>query len=314
MKPAPPTSFPEDLRLLLAREGVEIVGSRTIDHGTQYDLARNGEVAKLNVYRTGKISTGGRASGLRDMIEAWRTSPSGGGGKRASTARTGGRPVLDSTPRLGIDEAGKGDYFGPLVVAGVRITRAETAQRLQEIGVRDSKEIRASGIRLISGRILEAVGRNNVHVISLAPGEYESRRSAAGNVNGLLGELDAGIMGELVGEVEAVVVDEFARSTRSYLEPFVPEGVRLEVRTRAEDDAAVAAASIVARARQLEEIDHLSEQVGFRLPLGATHVVDAGRRVVRELGEKGLAEVAKIHFSTTRRVLEKADHSDGGGS
>jgi ribonuclease HIII len=92
----------------------------------------------------------------------------------------------------------------------------------------------------------------------------------------------------------------------------VPEGVRLEVRTRAEDDAAVAAASIVARARQLEEIDHLSEWVGFRLPLGATHVVEAGRRVVGELGEEGLAEVAKVHFATTRRVLERAEHRDGG--
>ena len=312
MKPAPSTRFPEELRLYLDREGVEITGSRTIDHGIQYDLARNRETAKLNVYRTGKISTGGRASGLRDLIEAWRTSPSGGGGKRASAARTGGRPVFDATPRLGIDEAGKGDYFGPLVVAGVRITRAEAAQRLQEIGVRDSKEIVVSGIRRISGRILEAVGRNNIHVISLAPGEYESRRDAAGNVNRLLGDLDARIMGELVGEVEVVVVDEFARSARSYLEPSVPEGVRLEVRTRAEDDAAVAAASIVARARQLEEIDRLSELVGFRLPLGATHVVEAGKRVVRERGEEGLADVAKLHFATTQRVLNKSDHSNGG--
>ena len=312
MKPAPATRFPEELRLILEREGVEITGWRTIDYGTQYDLARDGETAKLNVYRTGKISTGGRASGLRDLIEAWRTSPSGAGGRRASTARTGGMPVLDSTSRLGIDEAGKGDYFGPLVVAGVRITRAETAQRLQEIGVRDSKEILASGIRRISGRLLEAVGQNNVHVISLAPGEYESRRSAAGNVNRLLGELDARIMDELAGEVEVVVADEFARSARSYLEPYVPEGVRLEVRTRAEDDAAVAAASIVARARQLEEIDRLSERVGFRLPLGATHVVEAGRRVAREHGEEGLAEVAKLHFATTRRVLENTEHSDGG--
>jgi ribonuclease HIII len=312
LKPAPSKSLPEELRLLLDREGVEITGSRIIDYGTQYDLARDSETAKLNVYRTGKVSTGGRASALRDLIEDWRTSQTGTGGTRASTARTGGRPVLDGTPRLGIDEAGKGDYFGPLVVAGVRITRAETAQRLQEIGVRDSKEIRASGIRRISGRILEAVGQHNVHVVSLPPGEYEARRSAAGNVNRLLGELDAKIMGELVDEVEVVVVDEFARYARSYLEPFVPEGVRLVVRTRAEDDAAVAAASVVARAQQLEEVDRLSELVGFRLPLGATHVVEAGRRVVRELGEEGLAEVAKIHFATTLRVLEKSEQSEGG--
>jgi ribonuclease HIII len=63
----------------------------------------------------------------------------------------------------------------------------------------------------------------------------------------------------------------------------------------------------MARARQLREIEDLSERVGFRLPLGATHVVDAGRRVVEELGEEGLAEVAKTHFATTRRVLEQRD-------
>ncbi|MGH3107035.1 MAG: hypothetical protein ACRDN7_00390, partial [Rubrobacter sp.] len=256
----PHTEVPPDLRSLLDREGVEIAGSRAIDHGTQYDLARNDETAKLNVYHTGKISAGGRASGLRELLESWRTAQTG---TRASTARAGGRPILDGTPRLGIDEAGKGDYFGPLVVAGVRIIHAETARKLQEIGVRDSKEIRASGISRISGRILEAVGLGNVNVISLPPPEYESRRAAAGNVNRLLGELDATIMGKLVDEVEVVIVDEFARSARSYLEPFVPDGVRLEVRPRAEDDAAVAAASILARARQLEEIGRLSERVGF---------------------------------------------------
>ena len=312
MNPAPPTRVPAKLRLLLDREGVKIAGSRAIDHGTQYELVRDDETAKLNVYGTGKISAGGRASRLRDLLEGWRTSQVGAGDARSSAVHVGGSPVLDGTPRLGIDEAGKGDYFGPLVVAGVRITRLESAKKLQQIGVRDSKEIRASSIRRISGRILEAVGQNNVHVISLSPGEYEFRRSAAGNLNRLLGELDAAIMGELVNEVEVLVVDEFTGSARSYLEPFVPEGVRLEVRTRAEDDAAVAAASIVARARQLEEIDRLSGRVGFGLPLGATHVVEAGRRVVRELGEEGLAGVAKIHFATTRRVLETIGQSDGG--
>ena len=308
----PPTEVPPELRSLLDREGVEITGSRAIDHGTQYDLARDGETAKLNVYRTGKISAGGRASRLRELLEGWRTSQTSVSGTRTPSARTGSSPLLDGTPRLGIDEAGKGDYFGPLVVAGVRITRAETASKLQEIGVRDSKEIRASGIRRISGRILDAVGRNNVHVMSLPPPEYESRRDAAGNVNKLLGELDATVMGKLVDEVEVVIVDEFARSARSYLEPFVPEGVRLEVRPRAEDDAAVAAASIVARARQLEEIERLSKRVGFSLPLGATHVVEAGRRVVGQLGEECLAGVAKVHFATTRRVLQTAGQSDGG--
>ena len=311
----PSTEIPVDLRRLLEREGVEITASRPIDHGTQYDLARNGETAKLNVYHTGKVSAGGRASGLRDLLEIWRTSQTKAPGEQAPArpagasagASVGARPVLDGTPRLGIDEAGKGDYFGPLVVAGVRIVGSEQAKSLWEIGVRDSKEISVPGVRRISDRIQEIVGRENVRVVSLSPREYEARRGVAGNVNRLLGELDAAIIGELANEVEVVVVDEFARSARDHLRPFVPGGVRLEVRPRAEDDAAVAAASIVARARQLEGIEHLSGRVGFRLPLGATHVVDAGRRVVDESGEDGLAEVAKIHFATTRRVLERND-------
>jgi len=293
--------------VLLEEEGVRITDSRPIDHGTQYDLARDGETAKLNVYHTGKVSTGGRASGLRDLLDGWRTSQTGPSGTRAPTRPPGARPVLDGTPRVGIDEAGKGDYFGPLVVAGVRVTGGEPAKSLQEIGVRDSKEISVLGVRRLSERILEVVSPENVRVIVLSPREYEVRRAAAGNINGLLGEIDAGIIGELARDVEVVVVDEFARSARDDLESFVPAGVRLEVRPRAEDDAAVAAASIVARARQLEEIEHLSERVGFRLPLGATHVVDAGRRVLAELGEDGLAGMAKTHFATTRRVLEQHD-------
>jgi ribonuclease HIII len=301
------TEVPVALRLLLDEEGVEITGSKPIDHGTQYDLARGGETAKLNVYHTGKVSTGGRASGLRDLLDSWRTSQTGASGARTPARPAGARPVLDGTPRLGIDEAGKGDYFGPLVVAGVRITGSARAKELQKIGVKDSKEIGVFGVRRISERILESAGPENVRIVSLSPGEYEARRGAAGNVNRLLGELDAGIIGELANEVEVVVVDEYARSARDHLQPFVPGGVRLEVRPRAEDDAAVAAASIVARARQLEELERLSEGVGFRLPLGATHVVDAGRRIVRESGEDALEKVAKTHFATTRRVLEQSD-------
>ena len=306
---SPPNEIPTGLRRLLADTGAEVAASRPIDHGTQYDLVRNGETAKLNVYRTGKVSTGGKASRLMEVLEGWRT----GGGKAGGGSRkpaVGPRPALDPTPRVGIDEAGKGDYFGPLVVAGVRVTGAEMAAELREIGVRDSKTVGALGARPMAERILRAVGPENVRVVVLGPEEYEARRRAAGNVNDLLGEVDAGIIHELKDEVELVVVDQYARSARSRLAPVVPPGVRLEVRPRAEDDAAVAAASILARARQLDEMDRLSESVGFRLPLGATHVLDAGRRVARERGRRELDRVAKTHFATTKRVI--GEGKDGG--
>jgi ribonuclease HIII len=219
-------------------------------------------------------------------------------------------PALDGTPRLGIDEAGKGDYFGPLVVAGVRVAGGEMAAELREIGVRDSKTVGVLGARPMAERILGAVGPENVRVVVLGPEEYEARRTAAGNVNDLLGEVDAGIIHELKDEVELIVVDQYAKGARARLASSVPPGVRLEVRPRAEDDAAVAAASILARARQLDEVDRLSETVGFRLPLGATHVLDAGRRVVQERGRRELDRVAKTHFATTQRVI--GEEKDGG--
>jgi ribonuclease HIII len=298
MSPAPRNSIPQDLRLVLDEWGVRITGHREIDHATQYYLERGPESVLLNVYSTGTVIAQGPRSGVKDLLE--ERIPAQKGVRRGSS---GPRPVLDGTPRVGIDEAGKGDYFGPLVVAGVRITGMEAAEELQRSGVRDSKTLGITAVRAMVDRILEAVGSQNVRVVALSPREYEARRSAAGNVNRLLDEADAGIIGELRDGVELVVVDQYATSARERLQPFVPEGVRLEVRHRAEDDAAVAAASILARARQLEEMDRLSERVGFPLPRGSTEVIEAGRRVVREAGEEGLDDVAKTSFGITAQIL-----------
>jgi len=298
--------LPPELNALLRELGATVTSRRDISYGTQYRLERGPESATLNVYSTGKVLVQGKPSTLKDALYE-----GAGAGKVGKTgkARDGGRPALDATPRLGTDEAGKGDYFGPLVVAGVRVLGGEAARNLQEIGVRDSKTLSREGAMRISRQVAYAVGRENISVAVLSPKEYETRRKAAGNVNVLLGEVNAEIMGQLEDEVEVIVVDEFAPSAREYLEPFVPEGARLEVRARAEDDAAVAAASILARARYLEEMGRLSERVGFALPLGATHVVGAGRRVYKEWGMAGLEEVAKVSFRTTRKIT-----GQGGGS
>ena len=293
--------IPDDLLPALDEWGVRVAGQREIDYGTQYYLKRGGESARLNVYTTGKVAVQAPRSRLKDLLERWkdaRESRRAGGASRSS----------ELTPRLGIDEAGKGDYFGPLVVAGARVPDAGVEEEMTRIGVRDSKLLTSEEMtRRISTRLLGLLGPENVRVVALSPPEYEARRKEAGNVNRLLAEVDAGIIKGLKGDVRVVVVDEFARDARACLEPVMPEGVGLEVRPKAEVDVAVAAASVVARARFLQEMERLSGRVGFELPRGSTHVVEAARRVVRELGEEGLAEVAKVHFATTRRVLDGSD-------
>jgi ribonuclease HIII len=307
---APRNSIPQDLRLLLDEWGVTVADHREIDYATQYYLEHGPESVRLNVYTTGRVIVQGPSSGLKDLLEGRITAREG---KRADTEgrHSGSRPALDATPRVGIDEAGKGDYFGPLVVAGVRITGEEAAEELQELGVRDSKTLGATATRLMADRVQEVVGPQNVRVVVLSPREYEDRRRAAANVNRLLDEVDAEIIRELGDGVELIVVDQYATSARERLKPSVPEGVRFEVRQRAEDDAAVAAASVVARARYLEEMERLSKKVGFELRRGSTHVTEALRRIHEELGMEGLEEVAKVHFSITEQVLGPAKN-DGG--
>jgi ribonuclease HIII len=290
--------IPEDLRRRIEDYGASVAGEREIDYGTQYYLERGQESARLNVYTTGKVAVQGKSSKLKDLLEGWKDSRQRGRSS-GEVSRPGG-----ATPRLGIDEAGKGDYFGPLVVAGARIPDAEVEESLIRIGVRDSKLLKSDErARQISARLLEVLGSENVCVVALSPPQYEARRKEAGNVNRLLAEIDAGIIEEFRDDIRVVVVDEFARDTRACLEPAMPEGVELEVRPRAEDDVAVAAASVLARAWFVEELGRLSGWAGFELPKGATHVLDAGRRVFRERGRAGLDEVAKTSFRTTEQIV-----------
>lgn len=317
MSDAPKYKIPASLNRSLESSGAKITSHREIDHATQYRLFRGSDTADLNVYRTGKILPGGKDSGLKRLLESWRIENGGtrgtaNKGRGKSKSGNSKKPTANTTPRIGTDEAGKGEYLGPLVVAGVRILGEDPDRRLREAGVRDSKDLSVSQAQSIASLVKEIVGLENICVLSLKPPEYNRRRNAAGsNVNRLLGELNVEIINKLEAEVEVAVVDSFGPKASSYIEPHIREGIGLEVRPKAEDDTAVAAASILARARYLEEMKVLSEEFGFELPRGSTHVVEAARRVVDEKGEEGLKRVAKVHFSTTEKVLKVAGGARG---
>jgi ribonuclease HIII len=296
---APANRFPGGLRRLLEESGAKISFGRHIDYGAQYQVTRGSEAAVVNVYTSGKISTGGKPSPLRGLIENWRLAQDNA---RANVRASTEPAEPDRTSRVGADEAGKGDYFGPLVVAGARVLGEEKARELRRIGARDSKTLSTLGATNLARRLLEALGSENTHVVVLHPREYEARRRATdNNVSKLLAEVNVQIFEELGSEVELFVVDEFGKAARSYIEPRLPPGIRLVVRPGAEDDVA---ASVMARARYLEEMEALSGEVGFELPRGATHVLEVAQRLVEERGLEGLKKAAKVHFGTTARILE----------
>jgi ribonuclease HIII len=209
----------------------------------------------------------------------------------------------DPIERIGIDESGKGDYFGPLVVAAVFVD-ATTQDELALMAVRDSKKIS-------DGRILELAPDIRTicphSVIVIGPQKYNELYAKIKNLNRLLAWGHAKALETLLERVPCgrAISDQFG-DERLILNALQEKGrkIVLEQRTKAESDLAVAAASIVARAEFLLRLKRLSEDVGTTLPKGASPAVElAARMVVKKYGEPRLAAVAKLHFRTTKAVL-----------
>ncbi|MCS6290095.1 MAG: ribonuclease HIII [Nitrospira sp.] len=214
--------------------------------------------------------------------------------------------TLSSLSRIGIDESGKGDYFGPLVIAAVFVTPA-LEHDLALMQVRDSKKIS-------DGRILEMAPDIRLlcphSLVAIGPQRYNELYAKIKNLNRLLAWGHARALENLLQQVECdlAIADQFG-DERLILNALQEKGkqIRLVQRTKAESDLAVAAASILARAEFLQRLDRLSQELSTTLPKGASAAVElAGRMVVKKYGRDRLRSVAKLHFKTTEQVLGEA--------
>ena len=209
-------------------------------------------------------------------------------------------------PHFGIDESGKGDYFGPLVIAGA-YTDSESTRALMEAGVMDSKRV-SSRDRIVnlSGIIRRTQGVK-VSVIMVGPKRYNELYERFANLNELLAWGHAKVikeLSELVPGCPRALSDQFANPRvleRALARQEV--NVKLQQRTKGESDVAVAAASILAREAFVRWIENASETWGLALPLGAgAPVLASGREFIALHGRERLAEIAKFHFKTTNQL------------
>jgi ribonuclease HIII len=225
-------------------------------------------------------------------------------------ARLGYEEILEPDkfePHFGIDESGKGDFFGPLVIAGV-FTDAVIARRLIEAGIMDSKRISsAARIRQLAAAIRATPGCTS-EIISIGPERYNEMHASFGNLNRLLAWGHARVIEKLAAarpDCPRALSDQFARP-EVLQRALRAKGLtlQLEQRTKGESDTAVAAASILARERFIDWIDKTSAAGGVKLPLGASDaVIQAGRELIARHGAGALAKAAKLHFRTTSAVL-----------
>lgn len=290
------TEQAEKLRLILVADGYKFEPKPY----TLYYAAKD----KLNVavYEKGpKVVLQGK--GTQDFV-MFRLEP-----EILGEAKLGYEDVANPemySPHFGVDESGKGDFFGPLVIAGCYTDRGITG-KLMDAGIQDSKKIGSDQrIRTLAATIKHTQGA--VHsVIVIGPERYNQLYRKFGNLNRLLAWGHARVIENLL-EVRAdcprALSDQFANPSlikRALLEK--GRGIILEQRTKAESDVAVAAASILAREAFIDWLRKNGQQFQIDLPRGASALVkQVARDLVAKHGAEVLERVAKTHFKTASEI------------
>ena len=263
---------------------------------------------KVNVvfYESGKLVVQGK--GTQEFIE-FVLEP-----QILGEARLGYEAVLDPSlllPRLGIDESGKGDFFGPLCIAGVYVNES-VIRAWKDLGVRDSKNI--SSDRKIA-ELAEEIRRTPGCVTTVVPignEAYNRLYLKMRSVNTMLAWGHARVIENLLAQKDRMqplpvraISDQFAADKATVAKALMSLGRELELvqRHKAESDIAVAAASILARHEFVRRLADLGKQHGTIFPKGASAAVDAAaKEFVTKFGPVGLAKVSKLHFRTALRA------------
>jgi ribonuclease HIII len=308
------------LKGLLAQVGVVIISEVAMEHAVKlhgdhdgrpfaiivYFTAKTGQSSKVVIeketvaIREAVLSALGNASHpiSSPLASAYHTS-------KSSPELTLSLSQLRGHTHIGIDESGKGDYFGPLVIAGVCIEPDDEMQ-LIKAGVKDSKLISDSQVVPIAEKIKTLVSEKRYDIIHIGPEKYNDLYARIRNLNKLLAWGHAKVLENLLEKspCNLAVCDQFG--DESYINKALMEkgrGIELIQMVRAEADLAVAAASILARDTFLRKLKILSEKYGITLPKGSTHVINPARKFVDIHRESELGKVAKLHFKTTEKVL-----------
>ena len=228
--------------------------------------------------------------------------------KKGSSGRTEREVPL---PYIGTDESGKGDYFGPMVIAGIWLDEPAKA-KLEAMGVRDSKLLPDKRCQELAGEIRTACNGKFIEV-EISPERYNELydrfRKERKNLNHLLAWGHARAIESLLEKnpCSDAVADQFG-DERFILSKLMEKGKKLQLiqTPRAERYIAVAAASILARDRFLSRMEKLSQEYGILLPKGASHtVIQPALDIIRKSGIDELKKIAKLHHKTTQKILKK---------
>lgn len=267
-----------------------------------------GEKDKTNVvfYDSGKLVVQGK--GTQEFIE-FVLEP-----EVLKQAKLGYETVLNPDlllPRIGVDESGKGDFFGPMCIAGVYVNEA-VINAWKDAGVRDSKNISSDKKIADLAKLIKDSPGCVTTVVPIGNEAYNRLHAKMGSVNAVLAWGHARVIENLMGQRHRMnppplraISDQFAASKNVVQKALMSMGRELELvqRHKAEEDVAVAAASILARDEFVKRLAALGKSYGVELPKGAGTNVDVlAKEFVEKHGADELARIAKMHFRTALRA------------
>lgn len=304
----------QSIKSTLQAENIDVSDYKLIDYGLQFTISIRDWSGIIRVYQNKKgvlkidysqLTSGANVRKIQTLIE---------GGKISSDFKDSNKKDVDQElgfPIIGTDESGKGDYFGPLVSAGVYVDE-QTAKDLVVCGVRDSKNLSdMENLRL--AQEIAKICKGRFAIIEISPERYnllyEQFKKEKKNLNTLLAWGHAKAIEEILSKVdcEVAIADQFA-DERFILGKLQEKGKKLRLiqMHKAEQNIAVAAASILARARFLKKLSRLSNEYKIDLSKGASQtVIENAKKIVDVHGKYSLRKVAKLHFKTTNEVFRE---------
>ncbi len=263
---------------------------------------------RINLYNSGKLLIQGKAA--QDWVTFTLET------EILKEAKIGYEDLHDPEafqPHMGIDESGKGDFFGPLVIASAYVDEG-LVEKLRALGVRDSKKISSDNVALNLAREIRKVLGDRCAMVTIGPRSYNRMYSKIRNVNKMLAWGHARAIEDLLGKVPdcpRALSDKFG-PTHQIERALMDKGkkIKLDQRTKAESDPAVAAASILARAGFIYALKKMGKEHNFEVPKGASDKVRReAEKLVAYKGPGILLETAKCHFQTTDKVLAEVGYT-----
>lgn len=298
------------IKSTLKSNNFNISDHKEIAYGVQFTVSALNWSGTIRIYQNKKgilkidysqLKGGVNATKIQSLIEGKMIS--------SDSAKSNKKGVELGLPIIGTDESGKGDYFGPLVSAGVYVDE-QSATDLIACGVKDSKKL-SDNKNLELAHEIAKVCKGRSAIIEISPEKYnnlyEQFKKEKKNLNTLLAWGHAKAIEEILSKVDCkvAIADQFA-DERFILGKLQEKGKKLKLiqMHKAEQNIAVAAASILARARFLEKLSKLSDEYKTDLPKGVSRtVIENARKIVDLHGKETLRKVAKLHFKTTSEVL-----------